>query len=218
MALSFNESKGSAIKSEINAYTFKNGINTFRIVGDILPRYVYWIKGENDKNIPMECLAFDRNKEAFTNIEKDWVRDQNPDLKCSWSYVTQCVIADESTESGYAVKVVNLKKKLWEQVVGAARKLGDPTNPAEGWDIVVERKKTGALAFNVEYNLMALECEKRSLNEGELKAIEDLKSMDEVMPRPTPDAQKELLDRFSGKENEKANTDEEAIEDEFKVG
>ena len=26
--------------------------------------------------------------------------------------------------------------------------------------------------------------------------IADLKSMDEVMPRPTPDAQKELLDRI----------------------
>ena len=39
--------------------------------------------------------------------------------------------------------------------------------------------------------------------------------MDEVMPRPTADAQKELLDRIrnSGQEN-----DDEALEAEFSVG
>ena len=39
----------------------------------------------------------------------------------------------------------------------------------------------------------------------------DLKSMDDVMTRPTPDAQKELLDRIRGTE---ANVDEE-LEAEF---
>ena len=42
--------------------------------------------------------------------------------------------------------------------------------------------------------------------------IGDLKSMDDVMPRPTPDAQKELLDRVRGAQN--ASVDEE-LEAEF---
>ena len=80
-------------------------IIAFRLVGDILARYVYWVKGENDKNIPLECLSFDRNNESFNNKEKDWVSEYYPDLKCGWSYATQCI------DNGQ-VKVVNLKKKV----------------------------------------------------------------------------------------------------------
>ena len=91
MALTFNKSKGSAQKSSITTYSYRDGDNSIRLVGDILARYVYWITGENDKNIPLECLSFDRNEERFNNKEKDWVREYYPDLKCGWSYVMQCI-------------------------------------------------------------------------------------------------------------------------------
>ena len=209
MALQFNQSKGSAQKSSIEAYKFENGENRIRIVGDILARYVYWITGENSKNIPFECLSFNRDTEAFDNLEKDWVRTRYPDLKCGWAYATQCIHDGK-------VKVVNLKKKLWEQVISAAQDLGDPTDPDTGWDIVFERKKTGPLPYNVEYQLMPLRCKKRPLTDEERELLEELKSMDEVMPRPTPDAQKELLDRIAGASNKEV--DEEAVEEEFKMG
>jgi len=209
MALSFNKSKGSAQKSSLNTYKYEEGDNSVRIVGDILPRYVYWITGENNKNLPFECLSFDRDEERFANKEKDWVREYFPDLKCGWSYATQCVHNGE-------VKVLNLKKKLWEQVITAAEELGDPTDPETGWDIKFKRVKTGAQAYNVEYQLQALKCKPRPLDDEEREAIKDLKSMDLVMTRPTPDAQKELLDRLQGNSSEE--TDEESIEDEFKVG
>ena len=44
--------------------------------------------------------------------------------------------------------------------------------------------------------------------------IADLKSMDEVMPRPTPDAQKELLDRIRDNGSEEID---ETIEEEFNI-
>ena len=47
-------------------------------------------------------------------------------------------------------------------------------------------------------------------DEDEMAAIADLKSMDDVMPRPTPDAQKKLLDEIR---EETANVDEESIEE-----
>jgi len=208
MALSFNKQTGGAQKSSISTYQYKDGDNKMRVVGDILARYVYWIKGENDKNIPMECLSFDRNSERFNNQDKDWVREYYPDLKCGWSYATQCIQDGE-------VKVVNLKKKLWEQIITAAEDLGDPTDPATGWDICFKRVKTGPLPYNVEYQLQALKCKPRALTEDELGLITDLKSMDEVMTRPTADAQKELLDRVrnAGKDN-----DDEMLEAEFNVG
>lgn len=208
MALTFNKLKGEAQKGKIESYTYVEGDNVVRMVGDVCARYVYWIKGENDKNIPFECLSFDREKEAFTNLEKDWVREYYPDLKCGWSYAIQCV-------HGGKVKVLNLKKKLLEQILVAAEDLGDPADPETGWDVHFKRVKTGPMAYNVEYQLQALKCKPRPLDESELELIADLKSMDEVLPRPTPDAQKELLDRIrAGSSN--SDTDE-SIDEEFQV-
>ena len=207
MAISFNQQKGSAQKTSIKSYQYVNGDNKMRLCGDILARYVYWIKGQNDKNIPMECLSFDRNTESFNNKEKDWVREYYPDLKCGWSYATQCIDNGE-------VKVVNLKKKLWEQIITAAEDLGDPTDPETGWDICFKKVKTGPLPYNVEYQLQALKCKPSALSEDDKALLEDLKSMDDVMPRPTPDAQKELLDRI----REASTTEvDETLEAEFNI-
>ena len=207
MAISFNQQKGSAQKTSIKSYQYTDGDNKMRLCGDILARYVYWIKGQNDKNIPMECLSFDRNTESFNNKEKDWVREYYPDLKCGWSYATQCIDNGE-------VKVVNLKKKLWEQIITAAEDLGDPTDPETGWDICFKKVKTGPLPYNVEYQLQALKCKPSSLSEDDKALLEDLKSMDDVMPRPTPDAQKELLDRI----REASTTEvDETLEAEFNI-
>lgn len=207
MAISFNQQKGSAQKTSISTLQYRDGDNSMRIVGDILARYVYWVKGENDKNIPLECLSFDRNTETFNNKEKDWVREYYPDLKCGWSYATQCIDNGE-------VKVVNLKKKLWEQIITAAEDLGDPTDTETGWEIKFKRVKTGPLPYNVEYQLQPLKCKPSALSEEDAALVAELKSMDDVMPRPTPDAQKELLDRIR-----QADTNEvdETLEAEFNV-
>jgi len=207
MAISFNQQKGSAQKTSIKSYQYTDGDNKMRLCGDILARYVYWVKGENDKNIPLECLSFDRNTESFTNVEKDWVRAYYPDLKCGWSYATQCIDNGE-------VKVVNLKKKLWEQIITAAEDLGDPTDPDTGWDVCFKKVKTGPLPYNVEYQLQALKCKPSALSKDDKALYAELKSMDEVMPRPTPDAQKELLDRI----REASTTEvDETLEAEFNI-
>ena len=192
MAIKFNQAQGSAIKSKIDQYTYKNGDNVLRMVGDILPRYVYWVKGENDKNIPMECLSFDRDTETFNNQEKDYVRDFFPQLKCGWAYAIQCIDPSDGK-----VKVLNLKKKLMEQIMVAAEDLGDPTDPDTGWDVYFQRVKTGPMVFNVEYRLQALKSKPAALTDAQQTACEGLRSMDDVLPRPTPDAQLELLQRIS---------------------
>jgi hypothetical protein len=209
MAISFNKSKGAAQKSSITSYGYRDGDNTVRLVGDVLARYVYWLEGKNGKNIPFECLSFDRNEERFNNKEKDWVREYYPDLKCGWSYAMQCI-------DGGEVKVINLKKKLFEAILTAAEDLGDPTDPESGWDVKFKRVKTGPLPYNVEYQLQVLKCKARPLDEAELAVLEGLKSMDDVMPRPTPDAQKALLDEIREEGGEEV--DEEALEDEFNIG
>ena len=74
MAIKFGNIEGKAKKSTVDAYTYIEGDNKIRMVGDVLPRYVYWLTTADGKRVPMECLGFDRDKEQFTNIEKDWVR------------------------------------------------------------------------------------------------------------------------------------------------
>ena len=104
---------------------------------------------------------------------------------------------------------------MWEQIITAAEDLGDPTDPDTGWDICFKRVKTGPLPYNVEYQLQALKCKPRPLTDEERALVADLKSMDDVMSRPAPDAQKELLDRVRGAANE---ADDELLDEEFNVG
>ena len=208
MALAFTQTKGKAVKNSFEAYAYKDGENTVRIVGGILPRYVYWLKGTNNKDIPVECLAFDREKEKFTNAQVDHVPEFFPDKKCSWSYSVNALVDGK-------VVVLNLKKKLFEQICSAAEDLGDPTDPVNGWDVVFKRQKTGPLPFNVEYTLSVLRCKKRALSPAELAAVEESVTIDLKFVRATPEEVKATLERItSGAEEEVAeNADQEAIND-----
>lgn len=191
MALSFGQTKGSAIKGA-DAYKYKDDENTVRMVGGVLPRYVYWLKGTNNKDIPAECLAFDRDKEKFNNKEVDHVPHYFPDKKCQWAYAVNCIDPADGK-----VKVLNLKKKLFQQILDAAGDgLGDPTDPVTGWDVVFKKKKTGPAAFNVEYTLSVLKLKPRPLTQDELTAVELAETIDVKIPRSTPDEIKALMEKL----------------------
>lgn len=203
MAISFKNTKGKAQSNKVEAYEYKDGENTVRLVGGVLPRYIYWLKGANNKDIPVECLAFSRDKEKFDNIEKDHVPAFFPDLKCSWSYTVNCIDPKDGK-----VKALNLKKKLFEQIVSTAEDLGlDPTDFDEGFDIVFNRTKTGPLAFNISYDLKPLKCKKRALSEAEREVALAAKSIDEKYPRPTEAEVLALLEKIT------TNTDDAEADD-----
>ena len=209
MAIAFNKTKGKAQSSKVEAYEYKDGDNTVRLFGGVLPRYIYWLKGSNNKDIPVECLAFDREQERFNNAEVDHVQRFFPNVKCSWSYTVNCI----DPKDGKA-KVLNLKKKLFEQILTAAEDLGDPTDPDTGWDVVFKRVKTGPLPFNVEYTLKALSCKPRALTEAEREIIAKEKSIDEKYPRPTPEDVLKTLERITkgaDEEDTDSTTDSEAV-------
>lgn len=190
MAISFKEAQGKA-KKNAAYYKYTDGENTLRFVGGLLPRYSYWIKDEANKDHSIECLGFDRETEQFLNAEKDWVRHYWPDKKCSWSYAIQAI--DTKTNK---LVLVPLKKKLFEQIQVAAEDLGDPTSIEDGWDVVFKKVKTGPLNFNVEYTLQVLRCKKRPLSSEERALLDEMKPIDELLPRPTPDQQKEYIERM----------------------
>lgn len=199
MAKPFSNAKGSASKGP-DLYKMKDGLNTVRLFGPIQPRYLYWIG-----TVPVECLSFDREEEKFTNKEKDWVKEFYPDLKCTWSYSINCIDLSDNK-----VKVFNFKKTLHEQIKNTSEDLGDPTSETDGWDVVF--KKSGSGRLGTTYALQALKCKVRSLTEEELALIEKAPSIDEVLPRMTPDQVKELLENLASKDQPKEEDSEELAE------
>ena len=190
MGKNWNESAGEAVKTKLDYIKFEMGKNRMRMVGDILPRYCYW-KRLKDNNIPVECLAFDRDEEKFLNSEKDWFKHHFPkkengdNMNCSWSYVIRVFDPKDGK-----LKLCGLKKKLFEQIQTMDKEhLGDPTNPETGWEIVFTKKKTGPLAYNIEYTLDQLDCKVKPLTAEEKEIVKDMPSIDEVLPRQTADQQ-----------------------------
>lgn len=210
MAVTFKNTKGKAQKSSPDAYTYVDGENVVRLFGGILPRYLYWLK-MGMKPFPLECLAFSREKEKFDNLETDWVPEFFPDLKCSWAYSINCI----DPKDGKA-KVLNLKKKLFNQIMTAAEDLeADPTDPDTGFDISFKKTKTGSNPFDVEYTLSVLKCKKRALTPEEREVIAKEPSIDEKFPRQTAEEQKAVLEKITKGQEEDADpaTDKEAVSD-----
>ena len=191
MALDFSNTKGAAATKKVDAFEYKDGENTVRLVGGVLPRYIYWVKGTNNKDIPIECLAFSRDKEKFDNLEVDHVNDFYPEAKCAWAYSINCLDPKDGK-----VKVLNLKKKLFAQIRDAAADLGDPTDLDNGWDVVFKRAKTGPLAYNVEYTLSVLRCKKRKLSDDEKAVVAAAETIDTKYPRSTADEVLALLTKI----------------------
>jgi hypothetical protein len=209
VALSFKQTKGKAQSNKVESYEYKDGENTVRLIGGVLPRYVYWLKGSNNKDIPVECLAYSREKEKFDNIEKDHVPDFFPDLKCNWSYAINCIDVKQGK-----VVALNLKKKLFEQIVTAAEDLGDPTDPDTGWDVVFKKTKTGPLAYNVEYQLQVLRCKARKLTTEERALTEAAKPIDEKYIRPSAEEVLATLVKVTSNVDEETSTaEQEAVKE-----
>jgi len=208
VALKFGETKGKAVKKSVEAYEYKDGENVVRLIGGVLPRYVYWLKGTNNKDIPVECLAFDREKEKFANIEKDWVPEFFPDKKCSWAYSINCIDPKDGK-----VKALNLKKKLFEQIMTASEDLGDPTDFDTGWDVVFKRQKTGPLPFNVEYTLAVLKCKRRALTADERAVAQAADDIDSKFPRPSSEEVRAAVEKIAEGAGEDESTDSEAVKE-----
>ena len=195
MALSFGEAKGGADKEKLNSYKFKDGENRIRAVGGLLARLVYWVpnpQGPND--MPVECLAFNRNTEEMDSKEKDWVKEYYPVLKPSWAYAS---LGYDASKDDPELEIINWKKKLFGQVSDTIEDLGDPTDLDNGWDIFFTRKKTGPNTFNVEYTLNALRSSKHQgpVSDKMREKIKASPTIDELLPRITPEKQKEFLDK-----------------------
>lgn len=207
--LGFGSVNGEAIKSKMNTFKVVDGKNEIRVFGEIVPRYVYWLKGPQGQ-IPIECLAFNRETETFDNTEYDHVKDYFPDLKCGWAYAVQGLDANNKPV------VFNLKKKLFKQIQDQMNDIGsDPTDLEEGWPVVFTRAKNGPLPYNVEYtfNVLASSKLKGPVTAEQRQAIEEATPLSEILKRDTPEEVKQKLERLKNNVNGDETVDEDVAEE-----
>lgn len=197
MALDFSDLNGEAKKGKVDYMKLANGDNTFRIVGGILPGYSYWVKNSAGKDMPFECLQFDRNTERFNSALPDPVAEagltdaQGKPLRCSWSY--RCQVINRATGK---LEVLQLKKGMLQDLISLAKRKGiNVTDYDTGCDIVVTREKTGPKAFNVKYTVDPFCLEPTPLSDADRELIEDLKPMDELFPLETVEEQRTRLEK-----------------------
>jgi hypothetical protein len=210
--VSFDNLQGEAKKSaKVTYMKLKDGENRFRIVGNILPGYFYWVKGANGKDQSFECLQFDRDNEKFNQSLPDPVKELeledgkgNP-LRCGWGY--RCQVINAATNN---VEVLTLKKGMLQDIIKYAKKKKiNPTDFTNGTWIKVERIKDGPQVFNVKYTVDPFEFEPTPLTEDELELVKELKPIDEIFVRETAEEQRQRLQTHINGAEDAADSDAE---------
>jgi len=205
------KNQGSSDRKEIQRITLGNGDNKIRLVGEVLPRYVYWLTTKDGKRMPVECLKFDRNTEQFSGTE-DPFDEVSPDIysdKPQFAYV--CNVIDRSDNQ---IKLFDLKATIYRQIVDFAKdaEYGNPADEASGYDITIVKEKTGPLPQNVKYTVRPARAS-TSLTDDEKSS--DLFDLDRIYKRPDYTEQKRwLLENttlFSGDDDDSFSP--ESVED-----
>lgn len=185
-----------AERKEIERLKFSNDkVTRIRLVGGVLPRYVYWVTTSEGKRVPIECLQFVREKEMFDNSLPDPVQEipdeiygASPNEKAQFAYV--CNVIDRSDDD--KVKLFDLKKTIYSQIFDLAQNndYGNPADPDKGYILSIKREKTGPLPQNVKYTVTPGRSDDKLTEEDTKK---DLYDLEVIFKRPTYDEQKEWL-------------------------
>jgi hypothetical protein len=204
---SFGKLKTQGNRPNIARFKFAEGLNDFRIVGPVLPRYVYWIKNpETGNDTPFECLSFNRDTEEFTS-DPDPVAQVFSDLKPKWSYVVK--VFNYKTGN---VEVMDLKKGMLGDMVEhfIDLELPEGTGPEDfevGIDWIVERKFVGPKTFNVDYKVKSLKSKSKPASTELREKVAAAKTIEEDFVKETAESQTARLAKLMGEEVDNVNTD-----------
>ena len=177
-------------RREIERMTMNIGDNKLRLIGDVLPRYCYWVTTTEGRKMPVECLEFSRETESFDNSTANPFKDIDEAVysdKPQFSYV--CNIIDRADGK---IKLFDLRSTIYSQIVDYASnpEYGNPADPTTGYDLTVKKEKTGPLPQNVKYTTIPARASV-ALTEDELKL--ELFDLSRIYKRQNYDEQKEWL-------------------------
>jgi hypothetical protein len=184
------QTSGNQQKREIERVTLGMGDTKVRLIGDVLPRYCYWVVTKEGRKMPLECLQFDRATETFNNSIKDPFKDIDPDVyaeKPQFAYV--CNVIDRADGK---IKLLDLRSTIYSQIVDYATNpdYGSPADAENGYDLTIKKEKTGPLPQNVKYTVIP------ARNNSALKPTEqeaELFDLEKIFKRQTYDEQKQWL-------------------------
>lgn len=184
------QTSGNQQKRDIERVTLGLGDTKLRLVGDVMPRYCYWVVTKDGKKMPVECLQFDRETESFNSNIRDPFKEIDPDVyseKPQFAYV--CNVIDRKDNK---VKLLDLRSTIYAQIVDYATnpEYGSPADSETGYDLTLKKEKTGPLPQNVKYTVIPARSSK-ALSEDE-KAME-LFDLNKIFKRQTYDEQKQWL-------------------------
>lgn len=184
------QTSGNQQKREIERVSLGLGDTKVRLVGDVMPRYCYWVVTKDGKKMPVECLQFERETESFNSTVRDPFKEIDADIyaeKPQFAYV--CNVLDRKDNK---VKLLDLRSTIYAQIVDYATnpEYGSPADSETGYDLTLKKEKTGPLPQNVKYTVIparsskALSDEERSL---------ELYDLSKIFKRQTYDEQKQWL-------------------------
>jgi hypothetical protein len=181
---------GGGNRKDIERLQIPIGDVKIRLVGEVHPRYVYWVTTNEGKKMPVECLGFDREEEVMKDSLKDPMKEVSPEIfseKPQFAYV--CNVIDRASKS---IKIFDLRATIYGQIVDYAAnpEYGNPSDETKGYDLTIKKEKTGPKPQNVKYTVIpsrssiALTAEDKEL---------ELFELDKIYKRQTYAEQKEWL-------------------------
>ena len=201
-------------RKEIERLSLGIGDTKVRLIGDVMPRYCYWVTTNEGKKMPVECLEFSRETESFNSSAENPFKEIDDAIfadKPQFSYV--CNVIDRSDGK---IKLFDLRSTIYSQIVDYATNpdYGNPADPEHGYDITVKKEKTGPLPQNVKYTCIpARNNSPLSDAEKELELFE----LDRIYNRQSYEDQKEWLlqntSYFAGDVGDEFKATDEGVDD-----
>jgi gp32 DNA binding protein like len=184
------QNTGNQNKRDIERVSLGLGDTKLRLIGDVMPRYCYWVVTKDGKKMPVECLQFDRETESFNPNIKDPFKEIDADVyaeKPQFAYV--CNVIDRADNK---IKLFDLRSTIYSQIVDYATNpdYGSPADADNGYDLTIKKEKTGPLPQNVKYTVIP------ARNNSALKDSEkemELYDLSKIFKRQTYDEQKQWL-------------------------
>lgn len=215
--VAWDEAKGKQANTkgkDVKRLTLGMGDTKVRLVGNVLPRYCYWVVTKEGKKMPVESLQYNRETETFDNNADDPFKEIDPAIyseKAQFAYV--CNVLNRSSKE---IELFDLKATIYGQIVDYAKneEYGNPADPVTGYDITIKKEKTGPLPQNVKYTCVPGRSSS-PLTEEE-KALE-LFDLSVLIKRPTYNEQKEWLLKntsyFAGEVSDEFKPSDESADD-----
>jgi hypothetical protein len=159
-----------------------------RLVGDLLPNYLYWVKakeGPRTRNV----TNFNRMSETFDSTIDDPIKrlitPKDPKVLHQFGYATNVI-----NRADGLIYLLELKQTVYAGILEYAKKAnegyGDPADPETGYDLTIEKKKTGPLKQNVKYGVTP---SRNNTPLTEEEQVLELYNLAKLYKQETPDEQ-----------------------------